>query len=183
MIIFQIFSTSRQPPCTEGVCTINNGGCAESCHPASLDGIVKPVCKCSDQRISVNEGKMCVPANITICNEEQFTCANGNCRSRLFACDGDDDCGDNSDENENYCSQHTCKPSEFRCGNGRCIFNTWKCDHEVCKNTVTAHFILLQSSSSSFSQTEESTYMYTTKNRNRFCPLLERIGNVMMDKK
>ena len=62
----------------------------------------------------------------------QFTCANGKCISRLWACDGDADCGDgdSSDEDPNYCSQHTCKPTEFRCGNGRCIFSTWRCDHE-----------------------------------------------------
>ena len=61
--------------------------------------------------------------NVPCCSALQFTCANGKCISRLWACDGDADCGDgdSSDEDPNYCSQHTCKPTEFRCGNGRSV--------------------------------------------------------------
>ena len=123
----QVFNRTRQSCSIENVCAINNGGCAESCHPG---GENRAICKCKDGRTSVNEGKMCVPGNVTECAGDKFTCANGKCISRLWACDGDDDCGDNSDENTNYCGEHTCKTSEFRCGNGRCIFNTWRCDHE-----------------------------------------------------
>lgn len=116
-----------QQKCTIEVCKVNNGGCADSCHPGPDN---KAICKCLDGMTSVNEGKMCIAGNVSSCDGDKFTCGNGKCISRLWACDGDDDCGDNSDEDPNYCSLHTCKPSEFRCGNGRCIFSTWKCDHE-----------------------------------------------------
>ncbi|XP_040583657.2 LOW QUALITY PROTEIN: low-density lipoprotein receptor-related protein 2 [Lepeophtheirus salmonis] len=121
----QIYAPERQN-CTVNVCTINNGGCSESCHPGP-NGTA--ICRCFNGGKSVNENKMCVNSTYN-CEGDKFTCANGKCVSRLWACDGDDDCGDNSDESENYCSYHTCKPSEFRCGNGRCIFETWRCDHE-----------------------------------------------------
>ena len=47
-----------------------------------------------------------------------------------MACDGNDDCGDNSDENITYCSTRICNESEYRCSNGMCIDFTWKCDGE-----------------------------------------------------
>ena len=124
----QMFSSGKQN-CTFEVCKVNNGGCAESCHPGPNK---KPICLCTDGRTAVNEGKMCLGGNVTACEGDKFTCANGKCISRLWACDGDGDCGngDESDEDPTYCSQHTCKPSEFRCGNGRCVFSTWRCDHE-----------------------------------------------------
>lgn len=47
---------------------------------------------------------MCVPKNVS-CEASKFHCRNGKCISRMWACDGDDDCGDNSDEEVKYCSK------------------------------------------------------------------------------
>lgn len=126
----RIYSSDRQK-CNVNPCRINNGGCAQSCHPAPNG---KAECKCDDSTKVVNEGRMCAPRNNT-CEASKFYCKNGRCISRMWSCDGDDDCGDNSDEDPNYCAYHSCSPNEFRCNNGRCIFKSWKCDHENdCKD-------------------------------------------------
>nr|CAD7197742.1 unnamed protein product [Timema douglasi] len=120
-----VFAASRQK-CTFNPCHINNGGCAVSCHPG-INGT--PECKCDDNSKLVNENRMCVAKNLS-CDANKFYCRNGKCISRMWSCDGDDDCGDNSDEDVNYCRFHSCSTNEFRCANGRCIFKSWKCDHE-----------------------------------------------------
>ena len=39
----------------------------------------------------------------TTCASSDFSCTNGHCVSRSWVCDGDDDCGDRSDEEPQQC--------------------------------------------------------------------------------
>ncbi|CAL1298011.1 unnamed protein product [Larinioides sclopetarius] len=61
------------------------------------------------------------------CLPNQFHCSNSKCIPAVWQCDGDDDCGDNSDEPES-CAERECPANYFRCNSGRCIPFSWKCD-------------------------------------------------------
>uniref|UniRef100_A0A8D2ZZH8 EGF-like domain-containing protein n=1 Tax=Scophthalmus maximus TaxID=52904 RepID=A0A8D2ZZH8_SCOMX len=60
------------------------------------------------------------------CNHKDFACANGDCISSRFRCDGDYDCLDNSDE---IGCVKECREDEFLCLNrAHCIPRRWRCD-------------------------------------------------------
>ena len=60
------------------------------------------------------------------CPKTAFKCANNKCISKEWECDGEDDCGDDSDESES-CANRTCDITQFRCKFGRCIPLTYVC--------------------------------------------------------
>ncbi|XP_057695606.1 sortilin-related receptor [Corythoichthys intestinalis] len=78
--------------------------------------------------------KCAPPSEFTkVCDQYTFECANGECVSLEWKCDGMDDCGDYSDEAN--CAAPTQGPGcsryfQFECKNGRCIPTWWKCDDE-----------------------------------------------------
>lgn len=73
------------------------------------------------------------PLDAKACPSKDFQCRNGRCVAPIFVCDGDDDCGDASDEEK--CSAPTCGQHEFRCNNSECIPALWSCDGDPdCKD-------------------------------------------------
>ncbi|XP_066145381.1 sortilin-related receptor-like [Euwallacea fornicatus] len=63
------------------------------------------------------------------CSTEHFSCGNGLCVPRGWICDGEDDCGDNSDELR--CGLSTCPFNFHTCGDGKCLPPYWKCDYDT----------------------------------------------------
>ncbi|XP_028393318.1 low-density lipoprotein receptor-related protein 2-like [Dendronephthya gigantea] len=117
-----VISQSRQN-CSRKPC-YNNGGCSHRC---SVKQRTKQ-CECWPG-YKLLDGYWCVRANSN-CSADKFTCANGKCIPRLFVCDTDNDCDDNSDEMDIVCARHVCRSDQFQCSNGKCITKRWRCDYE-----------------------------------------------------
>ncbi|XP_025094407.1 low-density lipoprotein receptor-related protein 2-like [Pomacea canaliculata] len=60
--------------------------------------------------------------------EHQFKCHSGPCIPAKHVCDGDDDCGDNSDETDCVIDPGTCGTGQVQCDNYKCVEVTWVCD-------------------------------------------------------
>ncbi|XP_068799071.1 atrial natriuretic peptide-converting enzyme isoform X4 [Struthio camelus] len=58
------------------------------------------------------------------CSDDVFRCNTGKCLNYTFVCDGYDDCGDLSDEQNCDCNP----VMHHQCGDGRCITADWVCD-------------------------------------------------------
>lgn len=64
---------------------------------------------------------------IRSCSNSLYLCTNYKCVQQTYRCDGDDDCGDDSDEHN--CPPFTCRTGNFPCIHGRnCISTSWLCD-------------------------------------------------------
>ncbi|XP_066858502.1 suppressor of tumorigenicity 14 protein-like [Anser cygnoides] len=53
------------------------------------------------------------------CDPEQLNCGDGKCKHQYKICEGDDSCGEDSDENN--CSYKSCFPYTYKCLNGKCL--------------------------------------------------------------
>ncbi|XP_075884557.1 low-density lipoprotein receptor-related protein 4 isoform X1 [Nelusetta ayraudi] len=65
------------------------------------------------------------------CGRSHFSCSVSSlgectCIPEQWRCDGDNDCGDHSDEDG--CMLPTCSPLDFHCDNGKCVRRSWVCD-------------------------------------------------------
>lgn len=63
---------------------------------------------------------------ILILNQVIIRCNNGHCIDKNWICNGQNECGDNSDEKN--CGQISCREGQITCSNGDCIEMGWKCD-------------------------------------------------------
>lgn len=68
----------------------------------------------------------CPETEVSTCGLEEFTCKNGKCISSFSRCDGNNDCGDLSDE-----IGCLCVPPMIMCDNTRCYLPHWKCDDDI----------------------------------------------------
>lgn len=71
-------------------------------------------------------------SKISVDSDRFFECANGHYVQRVWMCDGEDDCHDNSDETADVCLRKwQCRDDEFTCrDNGLCVPLRLTCDRE-----------------------------------------------------
>eukprot|EP00057_Strongylocentrotus_purpuratus_P026506 XP_011680980.1 PREDICTED: low-density lipoprotein receptor-related protein 1 isoform X3 [Strongylocentrotus purpuratus] len=132
-------------------CSVKNGGCEHLCLPVP-DG---KVCQCENGKKLIN-GTQCIEdpdyVRYSRCTKasDEFECNNGRCIEHTWLCDGDNDCGDNTDETHGGCYNQTCGPNKFQCPNNKCIPMRWTCDgdydcgdsrdsdetHELCSGHI-----------------------------------------------
>ncbi|KAG8200378.1 hypothetical protein JTE90_028559 [Oedothorax gibbosus] len=119
-------------------CTGNNGGCSELCLPTPG----KAICACRDGFVLSDDKVSCTGSmnytEPTRCKDGEFECVkNLRCIDVRYLCDGDNDCGDGSDEDSSSGGkcEFQCRADQFQCDHHRCISIHWMCDGEKdCKD-------------------------------------------------
>ncbi|KAF1770403.1 hypothetical protein GCK72_002221 [Caenorhabditis remanei] len=135
--VFELAVFKNSPPNTTSPCSTSSNNCEHFCFASSCKGTVgcEPVkCGCADGMKLIFNGK-CVRDEKWIdpsaCEDEtEFTCLHSKkCISRQNICDGDDDCGDGSDEDPNaVCKDFKCVGHRFQCDGINCIPPSFLCD-------------------------------------------------------
>lgn len=65
-----------------------------------------------------------------MCIEGELSCPYKKCIREEFKCDGDNDCGDWTDEYGCNIATRICNEDEFKCNDGKCIPIQFRCDKQ-----------------------------------------------------
>ena len=79
---------------------------------------------CRPDQALIEAKKKAAKDSRLVTRDDEFTCDNGNWIPGSYRCDGDNDCGDNSDE----IGCAGCGDNEFKCHDGACISASYACD-------------------------------------------------------